>query len=128
MASNIIGRVDLNLSQRKVGRLGVLKNRLTPTRGLSKVCTQLSFAATHQEITIGVSSGPWSFKSTLYISDQTVISGKVRREKEPTYVLGSKYVAKILAKAGVTSFIIPRGSSEKEIGRLLNALMDRGVD
>lgn len=105
------GKATVNLGQRTVGRLGLLWNRITPTRGSKSVNNTLAHLAFKGDVKVLVE------RDNLYVQDG----------QQKTPLLSSKAYAKCLYKAGVLEFEIPNETVSKEIKGVLDTLSDRGL-
>lgn len=105
------GKVTIDLNRRTVGRLGLLWNRLTPTRGSRKVRDILGRLSQKVDMKISVEL------DGLYLDRTTKI----------THIPFSEAYAKCLRKAGVLEFEIRKGTGPKLIKRTLDVLSDRGL-
>lgn len=105
----ITGKVTLDLSQRTVGRLGLLWNKLTPTRGAKVVSSQIATASSHGPVTVSVSREQLS----------------IRMGEQETPIYRSEAYARCLWKAGVREVEVGNGINSVEVKGTLNALADK---
>ncbi|MBU1026721.1 MAG: hypothetical protein KKA31_03210 [Candidatus Margulisbacteria bacterium] len=106
--ANIAGKVRINLSQRAVGRIRLLWNRLTPTRGARSVTNSLGNLSSNSDLKISVDSNGLKVQGELLAS--------------------SGFYARCLYNAGVQEVEISEGRSQREIKKILNTLSDRGLE
>ena len=103
------GKVSIDLNRRTVGRLGLLWNRLTPTRGSREVRDILGRLSQKVDMKISVEL------DGLYLDGKTKI----------THIPSSEAYAKCLREAGVLEFEIRKGTRAESIKRILDVLSDR---
>ncbi|MFA4967201.1 MAG: hypothetical protein WC624_03175 [Candidatus Margulisiibacteriota bacterium] len=105
-------KATIDCNQRKVGMVGLLWNRLTPTRGMGSVVGAISQQSRSGKLTIEVSPTRMTLNDG---SQQQVVSG-------------SQYLARTLYAAGVTSLEIDNEISADEMRQDLNFLTDHPIN
>ncbi|MFH1347807.1 MAG: hypothetical protein ABIH22_03865 [Candidatus Margulisiibacteriota bacterium] len=105
------GKATMDLNRRTVGRVGLLWNRLTPTRGAKTVSATLCGLSLSGQAKVTVE------KNALLVQ-----SGE-KQVKLPS----SQYYARCLYKAGVTEIEIPQRTGTREIKLILDALSDKTI-
>lgn len=108
----ISGKVTLDLNRRTVGRLGLLWNRMTPTRGAGVVSGLIATTSRHGAVAVSVS--------------RAQLSIKMGEQELPIY--RSEAYARCLWKAGVTEIEIDSGMSQDRVGAILDVLISRKIN
>ncbi|MFA5112735.1 MAG: hypothetical protein WC529_00380 [Candidatus Margulisiibacteriota bacterium] len=107
----MIAKVTISLKQRTIGRLGLLFNRITPTRGAKTVATTLFGFNLDNHARIIV--------SPEHLSLQT--------PQKQIVLHRSEHYARALAKAGVQEIDLAPGLGSLQIKEMLNLLTDHSL-